>query len=140
MTQKTTITLVDSASTPESPGTPAAANRVFTPGAMEQGYIHTWSDTTTGTTPDTKSKMTIGYVPANGSTRPVSRLKIQFAIPKAQTVDGIVKRAHVNRAFVEFVFDKDSTRDDRRDIKSLVGGILSATGVNEMVSDGEDFY
>jgi len=139
MTAKTTLTLDDSASTPESPGTPAVANRTFTPGQMENGNVHTFYEPTTGVTPATKSKLTASLTPIS-ATRNTARIKIALAYPKAQTIDGLVVAAHVNRGFVEFVFDKNSTRDDRRDIKALLISALQEVGINEMIADLEDLY
>jgi hypothetical protein len=139
MTAKAAITLADAGDTPESPGTPAVANRVFTPGAMENGNVHTFYNSTTGVTPATKSKMTVSLTPLS-TTRNTSRVKIAIAAPKSQTVDGIVQVAHINRGFVEFVFDKNSTRDDRRDLKELVKQSLNDAGILGMIADGEDLY
>jgi hypothetical protein len=139
MTQKVALTLADSASTPESPGTPAAANRSFVPGAMEQGYVHTFYNTTTGTSPAALSKLSVSLSPA-GPNKPVSRIKLGLGTPKTQTIDGLVVVDHVNRCFVEFVFDENSTRDDRLDIRSLMINTLADAGVLEMVKNLEDLW
>lgn len=139
MTQKAALTLADSSLTPESPGTPASANRVFTPGAVENGNVHTYFEPTTGVTPATKTKLTVSLTPTS-ATRNTARIKIAFALPKAQTVNGIVTAAHVNRVFNEYVFDKDSTRDDRRDAKILLISLLNDAVMNAMIGDLEDVY
>lgn len=138
MTAKTTISLLDSALTPESPGTPAAATRIFTPGALENGYIHTFYEGTSGTTPATRSKLTLSLSPAT-ATKP-SRTKGQLMIPKAKIVDGVVEVAHVNRGFVETVFDKDATRDDRRDMTTLLYSLIASAEFGGMSRDQEDLY
>lgn len=138
MTQKTTVSLLDSALTPESPGTPAAVARVFIPGAVEAGYVHTWYEPTTGATPDTRSKMTWS-IKQTAADSPF-RVKFQLTTPKSQTVDGVLKRAHVNRAFLEFVFDKDSSRDDRRDVRGLLYALMGNAGFIAMIDDLEDQY
>lgn len=139
MTAKTTIALADSSATPESPGTPASTTRTFIPGAMENGNVHTFYETTSGTTPATRSKLTISLTPLSAN-RNTARVKVGLAIPKAQTVDGLVVAAHVNRAFIELVFDKNSTRDDRRDISELIKVCLNDAAVYAMFSNLEDIY
>lgn len=139
MTAKSTIALADSSQTPESPGTPAIATRTFTPGQMENGNVHTFYEPTTGVTPATKSKLTISLTPVS-ATRNTARIKIALALPKAQTVDGLVVAAHVNRGFIEFVFDKNSTRDDRRDCSELLKQALNNSAITSMVGDLEDIY
>lgn len=136
MTAKTTIALNDSALTPESPGTPAAGTRTFTPGEMENGNVHTFYETTTGVTAATRSKMTLSLVPSET----VTRFKLSIATPKAQTVDGIVKAAHVTRGFMEFILPNDGTRDDRRDIRSLLTYINNDAGFKAMVDDLENLW
>lgn len=138
MTAKTSIALWDSSLTPESPGTPATGVRTFTPGAME-GNVHTFYDPTTGLTPATKSKLTISLTPLSAN-RNTARIKVAIATPKQRTVNGIVEVAHVNRAFLEFVFDKDSSRDDRRDIGEMIKRCIDNAALVAMVSDLEDIY
>jgi hypothetical protein len=136
MAAKTTIVLADSSDTPESPGTPAAANRTFVPGEMENGNVHTFYETTTGVTAATRSKLTISLTPGNK----IVRMKASLALPKAQTVDGVVKVAHVTRGFCEFIFPEDGSRDDRRDCKKLLQNLLTDTTINPMVADLENLY
>jgi hypothetical protein len=138
MTAKTTILLTDSNLTPESPGTPAAVIRTFTPGAMENGFVHSYYEPTTGTTPDTKSKLTLGLTQAKDASP--ARVKAQLTLPKAQTIDGLVVRAHKNSAFLEYVFDKNSTRDDRRDARAMVYGLHADVGFQAMIDNLEDLY
>lgn len=136
MSEKAAIVLVDSAATPESPGTPGAANRTFTPGEMENGYVHTFYNTTTGTTPGTRSKMTVSI--SNGAA--VSRVKINIATPKSVTVDGVVKADHVTRGFIEFIFPVNCSRDDRRDIASLLYNSLADATIVNMIHNLEDLW
>lgn len=136
MTEKASFVITDSADTPESPGTPAAANRTFTPGEMENGSVHCFYNTTTGTTPATRSKFTASLT----SGQVVHRVKFSLALPKAQTVDGVVKVAHVSRAIVEFILPIDCSRDDRRDLLTLMYDALSTSGFNTMVIDVEDLW
>jgi hypothetical protein len=136
MPAKTTIAIADSTLTPESPGTPGAATRTFVPGEMENGVVHTYYENTTGATSATRSKLTVSLVPGDG----VIRMKCQLATPKAQTVDGIVQAAHVTRAFAEFIFPADGTRDDRRDAKSLLTNLLNNTDISTMVADLENLW
>jgi hypothetical protein len=136
MTEKASFVLVDAASTPQSPGTPAAANRTFTPGEMENGRVHTFYNTTTGTTVATRSKLTASITP--GDT--VTRVKYTLATPKAQTVDGVVISAHVTRCIMEFIIPNDATWDDRVDSINLAYGMLANTGLSTMVKELEDLW
>jgi len=126
------LAINDSAQTPESPGTPGAATRTFVPGGKENG-VWTWYENTTGTTASTRSKLTVSLTPGNS----VTRLKIALALPKAQTVNGIVTAAHVSRGFAEFLFPANGSRDDRRDIKALLIAALNTTELSAMVGDLE---
>lgn len=126
------IAILDSSATPESPGTPAAATRTFVPGGKE-GNVWVWYENTTGTTPATRSKLTASL----SAGEEVARLKITLATPKAQTVDGVTKVAHVTRAFMEFILPVNGSRDDRKDIAVLVMNALSAAALWSMLSDLE---
>lgn len=139
MTAKASLVLVDSVLTPEAPGTPAASNRTFVPGDVENGNVHTFYDTTTGTTAATRSKLSVQLVSPTGNGN-VARMKVSLALPKAQTIDGIVQQAHVTRAFAEFLFPVDSSRDDRRDIKALLISALNSADLSAMVGDLEGFW
>lgn len=126
------LAINDSAQTPESPGTPGAATRTFVPGGKE-GNVWTWYENTTGTTAATRSKLTASLTPGDS----VTRMKLQLALPKSQTVDGLVTAAHVTRGFVEFIFPANGSRDDRRDIKALLIAALNTTELSNMVGDLE---
>lgn len=139
MPAKVAIALVDSPSTPESPGTPGAATRTFQPGAVENGNVHTFYEGTTGTTMATKSKATLSLKPAS-SASPVSRVKMSMALPKAQVVDGITKVAHITRANVEFILPQDCTRDDRRDIRTLIANLINSAEGAALVADNDDLW
>lgn len=136
MPSKTSIAILDSALTPESPGTPAATTRTFIPGEMEGSNVHTFYETTTGTTAATRSKMTVSIAPGNG----VTRVKAQIATPRSQTVDGLVKSAYVCRGFAEFILPEDASRDDRRDIRALLANLLDDPSFVTVVSDLENLY
>lgn len=136
MASKTSIAIADSPNTPEAPGTPAAATRTFIPGEMENGNVHTFYENTTGVTAATRSKLTVSLVPGNG----ITRFKAALALPKAQTVDGVTKVAHVTRGFVEYIFPEDGTRDDRRDINALMRNALADATVVLMINDLENLY
>lgn len=122
----------DASTTPEAPGTPAIATRTFVPGGKE-GNVWTWYENTTGTTAATRSKMTVSLTPGDS----VTRVKVQLSLPKAQTVDGVTSAAHVTRGFAEFIFPANGSRDDRRDVKALLGNILNSTELNAMIGDLE---
>lgn len=136
MAGKTSIAITDSSDTPESPGTPAAATRTFVPGEIEGSNVHTFYENTTGVTAATRSKMTLSLTPGNG----VVRFKAALALPKAQTVDGITKVAHVTRGFVEFILPEDGSRDDRRDILTLIRNLLADATVSPMIREMENLY
>lgn len=136
MAEKVAVGLDDAALTPESPGTPAVVTRTFTPGEMENGYVHTFYNTNTGTTPASRSKVTASI--SVGDT--VSRVKFAIALPKATTVDGVVKVDHVTRCFCEFVLPANCSRDDRRDVKALLNAILANSTFKEMVDNLEDLW
>lgn len=136
MSAKTTIAIYDNAATPESPGTPAAALRTFTPGAVEGGDVHTFYEPTTGTTAATRSKLTLQLIPG----AVVHRLKISIATPKAKTVDGIVELAHVTRFNGEFLLPVNGSKDDRQDIRSLATNLFADASFIYMIRDLEDLY
>lgn len=136
MTEKASFTLTDSAATPESPGTPAAVNRTFTPGEVENGYVHTYYNTTTGTTASTRSKLTMSI----STNDKIARVKLAIATPKAQTVDGVVQAAHVTRGFAEFIIPVDASRDDRKDILILVYNALASAPMAGLVHELEDLW
>jgi hypothetical protein len=136
MTAKTTIAILDSDLTPESPGTPAAATRTFTPGEVEQGNVHTFYEPTTGVTAATRSRMTVALT----SGKDVTRMKLTLALPKAQTVDGITQVAHVTRASVEFIFPANGSRDDRRDCRTLTRTALGHADIIAMIDNLENFW
>lgn len=139
MPAKASLAINDSGETPESPGTPAVAARTFVPGDVENGNVHTFYDTTTGTTAATRSKLSIQLTAPNGNSN-VARLKLSLALPKAQTIDGVVQQAHVTRAFAEFIYPVDGSRDDRRDAKALLLNCLNHADVHKIVSDLEGFW
>lgn len=134
MTEKASFTLNDAASTPQSPGTPAVVARTFTPGEMENGRVHTFYNTTTGSTGATRSKLTASLTPGNV----VNRVKFTLATPKAQTVDGVVVAAHVSRVICEFILPVDASWDDRVDLINLMYNMLANTGLSAMVKELED--
>lgn len=136
MAVKTSIALLDSASTPEAPGTPAAATRTFIPGEIEGDNVHTFYETTTGNTAATRSKLTASIKSGNG----VSRVKVAIALPRSQTVDGVLKAAYVCRGFIEFIVPEDAIRDDRRDLLVLTRNILDNTTIGPMISELENLY
>lgn len=136
MTAKTTIALLDSAVTPESPGTPAAATRTFIPGEVEAGNVHTFYENTTGSTAATRSKLTIQFVPG----AVVNRVKIGIATPKAKTVDGVVVLAHTTRVNMEFLLPVDGSRDDRQDIRVLAMNALVDASIVNMIKELEGLY
>lgn len=136
MTAKTSIAINDSAATPESPGTPAAALRTFVPGEVEAGNVHTFYENTTGTTAATRSKLTAQIVPGTN----VQRVKLSIATPKAQTVDGVVVLAHTTRCNLEFFLPNNGSRDDRQDIRALVINALADASIVGMVKDLEGLY
>lgn len=128
------LAINDSNQTPESPGTPAATTRTFVPGGKENG-VWTWYENTTGTTAATRSKLTASLTQG----KEVTRMKLTLALPKAQTVDGIVSAAHITRGFAEFLFPANCSRDDRRDVKALLVNALNTVEVAAMVSELEGF-
>lgn len=136
MTAKVSLAIVDSALTPESPGTPASATRTFVPGEVENGNVHTFYENTTGSSAATRSRLTVALVPSEK----VVKFKYTLSLPKAQTVDGIVKVAHVTRCNVEMIFPVDGTRDDRRDARSLTLSALTDTTIIAMISDLENLW
>lgn len=136
MTAKASIGIYDASATPEAPGTPGAALRTFVPGEVENNNVHTFYDTTTGVTAATRSKMTLAIVPGEQ----VTRVKVSLALPKAQTVDGIIQAAHITRANCEFLCPVNGSRDDRRDIKTLLINALNHTDVATMIGDLENLW
>lgn len=139
MSAKTTISLTGSSLTPESPGTPVTETRVFTPGEVENGNVHTFYNNYTGSTPDTMSKLTLSLQPPKTNSE-ICRVVYTLALPLAQTVDGVVSRAHVNRSKTEYIFHKDSTRDERRDMRELNKQISNSAEVADMVDNIYGLY
>jgi hypothetical protein len=136
MPAKTTIAISDSSTTPEAPGTPGAVVRTFVPAEMENGVVHTFYENTTGSTLNTRSKLTLSLTPGDG----VTRFKAQLSTPKAQTVDGVVVQAHVTRGSLEFILPADGSRDDRVDIRLLFHNLLANSDVATMIKDVENLW
>jgi hypothetical protein len=138
MAVKETVTLTDSTLTPEA-GTPAAVPRDFNPGSVENGYVHTFHNSTTGLTSASRSKLTASLRRAN-ATRPTDRIRFVLSLPQVQTVDGIDTVAHTNLVQLEFVFHKDTSRDNRRDARAMFSSLFSEASLLSMVQDLEDLY
>lgn len=136
MSAKTSIAVLDNSTTPEAPGTPAAATRTFIPGEVENGNVHTFYETTTGTTARSRSKLTVSLTPKQSAVV----FQLRLSTPKATVVDDILVVQHVTRSFVEFELPNDGSRDDRLDNKSLTANILNDATIHNMIKDLENLY
>lgn len=132
MPAKTVITLTDSALTPEA-GTPAANDRDYTPSEM-RGDVHVFTSDFIASGGDKKSTMTLSLRGPNG-TDETDKFKLTLKIPEVHTVDGIEVKAYENAGFINLVFDKDSTRDNRRDLRKLLANALNHADIVSMIDD-----
>lgn len=140
MSAKAAIVIGDSANTPEAPGTPGVTNWTFTPSAVENGNVHTFYSTQTGSTGSARAKLTASISKGAADDAP-HRFKVALAVPKVVTIDGIPTVKHVCRGFLELIFPPEATRDERLDTYVL---LTNATGTDativEMRKNLEDLW
>lgn len=137
MPAKAPFTLVDSAGTPSS--APAATDRIYTPGEVEKGNIHTWWNGHVSSNGAAQSKITLSLSKAN-SNRDTDRMKVVLSIPQVKTVDGIETVAYVDRAVVDVITHKDSTLDNRKDLWAIFDDFLNELDVATVRNKLESMY
>lgn len=67
--------------------------------------------------------------------RSTNRVKITFAMPFEQTVDGAVEVRSIARANVDLILPDDMTASEREDFAALVSNLFDATDVKNTFED-----
>jgi hypothetical protein len=137
MPAKAPYTLVDNSGTPAGAG--VATDRIFTPGEVEKGNIHTWWNGHVSSNGAAQSKITLSLSKAN-SNRDTDRVKAILSIPQVKTVDGIETVAYTDRAIFEMIAHKDSTEDNRKDLWTLFVDFLNESDVVTVRNKLESMY
>jgi hypothetical protein len=128
MSAKGIVTLTDSTVTGAGP---SAEDRDFTPESVVNN-THVYTNSFTGSTSDLVSSLTFSLRKSNANS-PVNRCRVALSLPAAKTVDGVEVRDHVDMFIGEFITHKDSTMDNRRDLRTMAIDLLNDDIVGEGV-------
>lgn len=89
---------------------------------------------TDASTSATAENMSLALFRANGQ-RSINRVKINFSVPYAQTVDGAVEVRSTARANIDVIIPDDATASEREDFMAMLSNLFDATDVKNHVED-----
>lgn len=116
----TSFMIEDSGATPI--GSPVTVERTFVPNGMVGGlYEFVNSDISQTGAGQLKARAGISRASAR---RDTDHVFFEIHQPVEKQVDGLWEVDHVNRVFTKFVLDKNSSKDERLDLKALIYNLL----------------
>lgn len=72
--------------------------------------------------------------------RKTTRVRVRYAMPIEQTVDGIVRVSHTPRFNGEFILPEEMTATEKLDLQKRIETLISNAFVQSMVEDNEPVY
>lgn len=137
MTVKAPLVIPDSTGTPLG-GTPGAVDRTYTPIGKVNG-VHLYEDFDSSSSGSGRSRLGVSLKRANAQ-RNTDRILFTLSYPTVNVVDGVDVISWTDRSSVEFIYNGQTSKDNRMDLRTLTINTLTQTALSTMVHDLEDIY